>query len=76
VSNATNLSDKSTFRQESLGDASVQTSLQLEYQRLNGYWFSFNGQGNQVYATVTANGGLFRSSRIEIQGKAKLLRIH
>lgn len=60
----------------SLGDLSAQTSLQLEYQRLNGYSFNFNGTGNNVVATVTANGGLFKKSRIEIQARAKLLRVY
>lgn len=58
------------------GNSSAEAKLQLEYQRLNGYSFSFSGEGNQVYAQVTANGGLFEGSDIDIQAKAKLLRIY
>ncbi len=60
----------------SVGDISASQNLQLEYQRLNGYSFIFDGVGNNVVATVTANGGLFRASSIEIQAKAKLLRVY
>jgi hypothetical protein len=61
---------------QSLGDASAALALQLEYQRLNGYSFYFGGAGNQLVATVTANGGLVQSANIDIQARAKLLRIY
>lgn len=60
----------------SSGDKPSEAKLKLEYQRLNGYSYTFSGQGNQVVAEVTANGGLFEASAIEIQARAKLLRIH
>ena len=60
----------------SIGDISASQKLQLEYQRLNGYSFMFDGVGNNVVATVKANGGLFQGSRIEIQATAKLLRVY
>lgn len=60
----------------SSGDSPAETELQLEYQRLNGYSYHFGGAGNQLVATVTANGGAFRKSAIEIQAKARLLRVH
>ncbi|MFY0538875.1 hypothetical protein [Nannocystis pusilla] len=58
------------------GDADSAKKLELEYQRLNGYSFQFSGAGNQLVASVTANGGLFQGARIEIQARAKLLRVH
>lgn len=58
------------------GIGSAEVKLQLEYQRLNGYYAHFDGAGNQVYAEVTANGGVFEGSDIEIQARAKLLRIY
>ncbi|EYF03843.1 Hypothetical protein CAP_5107 [Chondromyces apiculatus DSM 436] len=58
------------------GDTTATAKLELEYQRLSGYSFHFNGSGNQIYATVTANGGLFKASRMEIYAKAKVLRIY
>jgi hypothetical protein len=60
----------------SAGGVSASRSLQLEYQRLNGYSFSFNGEGNNVVAVVRANGGLFKGSFIDVQTKAKLLRVY
>jgi hypothetical protein len=59
-----------------VGDFTASQKLQLEYQRLNGYSFMFNGVGNNVVATVTANGGLLEKSDIEIQARAMLLRVY
>ena len=58
------------------GNVSATGKLEAEYQRLNGFSFAFDGAGNQIVATVTANGGAFKSSRIEIQARAKLVRVY
>jgi hypothetical protein len=59
-----------------VGNVTAAQNIQLEYQRLSGYSFSFDGTGNNLAAFVTANGGLFEGSFIDVQAKAKLLRIY
>ena len=58
------------------GDIDAKTKLELEYQRMNQFQFKFDGQGNTLIGRVTANGGMFESSLIEIRAKAKLLRVY
>jgi hypothetical protein len=36
----------------------------------------FDGTGNNLVATATANGGLFQGSYMDIQAHAQLLRIY
>lgn len=60
----------------SVGDIEASQKLSLEYQRLNGFSFVFDGTGNNLVATATANGGLFQGSYMDIQTHAQLLRIY
>jgi hypothetical protein len=39
-------------------------------------WRLFDGTGNNLVATATANGGLFEGSYMDIQTHAQLLRIY
>jgi hypothetical protein len=59
-----------------MGDNSASQKIQLEYQRLNGFSWAFDGHGSSVVVQVTANGGLFRKSIIQVSARAKLLRIY
>lgn len=57
------------------GDFSSETKLKLEYEKIKTKVFEFNGTGNNLIATVTANGGVFEASSIEIQPIVTLLQL-
>jgi hypothetical protein len=54
----------------------LKRKLELEYQRLNGFSWSFDGNGSNVRVQVTANGGAFRKSVIQVSARARLLRVY